>query len=91
MKVKYAAAQGEIANLQEELRGAKGGAREVIANGQKHTGVDVEELEKLQSEKDKASADLEAAMVELEEKAKVMVDLQAMVRNLKSKVSERIC
>lgn len=82
LKVKYASSQEQVAQLEEQvakLQASKGNGEEAITNGFAPSGADFAELEKLQAEKQKVTADLAAAMTKLEEKARVVTELQESV------------
>jgi predicted nucleic acid-binding Zn-ribbon protein len=82
LRTKYSVAQDQITAMQSELdklKGANGDAGEAVANGTSSSTIDSEALERLQAEKEKTQADLEAAMAELEEKAKTVAELQESV------------
>jgi len=88
--------QGEIEKLKDARGGADGTDDFVVVspssengNGDANASIDAEELGRLQAEKEKARADLETAMAELEEKAKLVNELQKAIAALKSEKDEQ--
>jgi len=102
LRTKHAQAQEKIASLQgeiEKLKGARNsgeGADDFVVvspsfedgSGESKAGLDAGELEKLQAEKENVRIELEAAMADLEDNAKLVSELQEVITTHKSEKEE---
>jgi chromosome segregation ATPase len=84
LRVKHAAAETQIVELQNTIAKLKGEANGDIPESIGDRGAELEELEKLQAEKAEIAVDLKKAMYELEEKGKSVAELQDMIMTLKA-------